>query len=262
MSRWRWRVLAVYLALFAVLLWRWSGIEPSNDRDWQPETARLPYATIAGDEITLHSIRNFDYRTETDFTPAYYDKTFDLRQLDSVDLIAPYWMGPDIAHVFVSFGFAGKDYVAISIEARKERNEGYSSVEGFFRQYELFYVVADERDVIRLRTNYRRDPPEDVYLYRVRGDSESARRFFLEYVHEINRLREHPEFYNTLNHELHEQHLAAFAGQSRPPSVFLEDSGQRTCARAPLREWKTRYQPAVRGAAKAQPHQCACRGGG
>jgi len=197
-KRWRWRVVTAYLALFAVLLWCWGAIEPSNDRDWQLETARLPYATIAGDQVTLHNIRNFDYRTENDFTPAYYDKTFDLRQLDSVDLIASYWMGPAIAHVFLSFGFGANDHVAISIEARKERSEGYSSVEGFFRQYELYYVVADERDVIRLRTNYRRDPPEQVYLYRLHGAPGSGRRVFLDYLREINRLKERAEFYNTL----------------------------------------------------------------
>jgi hypothetical protein len=99
--------------------------------------------------------------------------------------------------VFLSFGFAGR-HVAISIEARSERGEGYSSIKGFFRQYELFYVVADERDVIRVRTNYRRDPPEDVYLYRLRGSQEDARRLFLEFLTEINRLKERPEFYNSL----------------------------------------------------------------
>jgi Domain of unknown function (DUF4105) len=198
LTRWRWAALALYLVLFAILLWRWTAIEPSNDRDWQPETARLAYADIAGDEVTLHNIRNFDYRTETDFTPAYYDKTFDLRQLDSVDLVASYWMGPAIAHIFLSFGFAGKDHVAISIEARKQRSEGYSTLGGFFRQYELYYVVADERDAIRVRTNYRRDPPEDVYLYRLRGAPENARRVLLDYLREINRLKDHPEFYNTL----------------------------------------------------------------
>jgi hypothetical protein len=197
LPRWRWRATLAYLALFALLLWRWSAIEPSNDRDWQPETARLAYATIDGDKITLHNIRNFDYRTETDFTPAYYDKTFDLQQLDSVDLIASYWMGPDIAHIFLSFDFGG-EHLAVSIEARKERTEGYSTLAGFFRQYELYYVVADERDVIRVRTNYRRDPPENVYLYRVKGPKENAQRLFLDYVHELNRLKEHPEFYNSL----------------------------------------------------------------
>ena len=197
-SRWRWRAATAYAVLFAVVLWRWQAIEPSNERDWQLESARLAYATIDGERITLHNIRNFEYRTETDFTPAYYDKTFDLRSLDSVDVVTSYWMGPAIAHVFLSFGFGGKDHVAISIEARKERGEGYSSVRGFFRQYELHYVVADERDVIGVRTNYRRDPPEEVYLYRLRGTPEAARRVFLDYVAEINRLKEQPEFYNTL----------------------------------------------------------------
>jgi hypothetical protein len=198
LRRWRWRAFAGYAALFAIVLWRWEAIEPSNGRDWQAETARLAYATIDGERITVHNIRNFDYRTETDFAPAYYDKTFDLRSLDSVDLLASYWMGPEIAHVFLTFGFAGNDHLAISIEARKERSEGYSTVEGFFRQYELYYVVGDERDVIRVRTNYRRDPPEEVHLYRLRGTKEATRRLFLEYVAEINRLKEHAEFYNTL----------------------------------------------------------------
>ncbi|HEU4806473.1 MAG TPA: DUF4105 domain-containing protein [Nitrobacter sp.] len=198
MPRWRWRALAVYAALFAMLLWRWFSIEPSNERSWQPEVAVLPYATIDGDRITVHNIRNFDYRSESDFTPSYYDKTYDLRQLDSVDLIASYWMGPHIAHTILSFGFDGKDFLAISIETRKEKNESYSTIQGFFRQYELYYVVADERDVIRVRTNYRRDPPEDVFVYRLHGPMENARRLFLGYIEKINVLKERPEFYNTL----------------------------------------------------------------
>lgn len=197
-TRWRWRAFAGYLALFSLLLWRWEAIEPSNDRDWQTEGARLASADIDGDRITVHNIRNFAYRTETDFTPAYYDKTFDLRQLDAVDLVAVYWMGPAIAHIFLSFGFSTGDHLAVSIEARKERGEGYSTVQGFFRQYELQYIVADERDVIRLRTNYRRDPPEEVHVYRVQGSVDNARRLFLDYLREINALKEHPAFYNSL----------------------------------------------------------------
>ena len=189
--------LAVLGVAFVALLLYWRSIAPSNDRDWAPEVARVPRATIAGDLITLHDIRNFDYRTETDFTPAYYDRTFDLRRLDALDLVTSYWMGPAIAHVFLSFGF-GEDHVAVSVEARKERGEGYSSVQGFFKRYELFYVVGDERDLIRVRTNYRRDPPEDVYLYRVRAPIENARRLFLEYVRAINELAERPRFYDTL----------------------------------------------------------------
>jgi hypothetical protein len=196
--RWRWQSLAAYLVLFVAVVAWWRSIEPSNERDWQADVAVLAYADIDGDEVVVHNIRNFDYRTESDYTPKYYDKRFNLRELEAVDLIAVYWMGPAIAHVFASFAFAGGDHIAISIETRKEKGEGYSTVKGFFRQYELYYVVADERDVIRLRTNYRHDPPEDVYVYRVQAPIEQGRRVFMEYMKQINALRVHPEFYNTL----------------------------------------------------------------
>jgi hypothetical protein len=189
-------LLGFVLVWGALGLW-WSTIPASNSRDWQPDVAVLPYATMDGDRVTLHNIRNFEYRTATDFTPRYYDKTFDLRRLESVDLISSYWAGEAIAHLMVSFGFGEQDYVAISIETRKERTEDYSSIKGFFKQYELIYVVADERDVIRLRTTYRQ-PPEEVYLYRTRLPPAQARRLFLDYVQEINRLVEQPAFYNTL----------------------------------------------------------------
>ena len=197
LPRWRWRAVLAYAGVAALLVGWWSTMTPSNDRDWQPEVAVLSHATIQGDLVTVHNIRNFEYRTETDFTPRYYDRTFDVRRLDRVDLVAVYWMGPAIAHLFVTFGF-GDDHLAISIEARKERTEGYSTLGGFFRQYELIYVVADERDLIRLRTNYRKDPPEDVYLFRAHAPIENGRRMFLQYMRAINTLRERPAFYNTL----------------------------------------------------------------
>lgn len=195
---WRRRVVTAYALLFVTVLAWWLSLTPSNDRAWQPEVERLPYATVEGDLVTLHDVRNFAYRTETDFTPAYYTRTYDLRKLDGIDLYFVYWMGPAIAHTIVSFDFGDQGHLAVSIEARKERGEGYSSVKGFFRQYELIYIVADERDVIRLRTDYRKDPPEDVYLYRVKGTPEAARRFFLSYMEAVNALRERPQFYNTL----------------------------------------------------------------
>jgi hypothetical protein len=196
----RWRVRGLVLFVCAVLAFAigWSRIRPSNDRDWRAEEAVQAYADIDGDRVTVHNIRNFQYRTETDFTPAYYDKTYDLRELDSVDLWSVYWMGPDIAHIMLSFGFAGRDYLAVSIEARKEKGEGYSTVDGFFRHFELFYVVGDERDLIGVRAIHRNDPPEDVYMYRVQGPREAARRLFLEYFRNINALRDKPEFYNSL----------------------------------------------------------------
>jgi len=198
LPRWRRRALGAYAVAVAVFAIGWSRIQPSNDRPFRAEEAVLAYADIDGDRVTVHNIRNFQYRTETDFTPAYYDKAFDLNELDSVDLVSVYWMGPDIAHIMLSFGFAGRDYLAISIEARKEQGEGYSTLDGFFKHYELFYVVADERDAIGVRAIYRKDPPEDVYLYRVVGPVENGRRLFLEYLRRINSLRERPEFYNTV----------------------------------------------------------------
>jgi hypothetical protein len=190
------RTLLGFAAAFAVVLVWWMSIEPSNERDWQTEVAVLPYATLDGELVTLHNVRNFDYRTEQDFVARYDDRTLDLRSLDAVDLIAVYWAGDAIAHIMVSFGFAG-DHVAISIETRKEKGEAYSSVAGFFKSYELIYVLGDERDLIRVRTNYRQ-PEELVYLYRTRAGPAAARRLFLEYVERIKQLRASPAFYNTL----------------------------------------------------------------
>jgi hypothetical protein len=193
----RGRTAIVAVVAFAVLVGLFFRIPASNDRDWQPEVANLPYATINGDLVTIHGVRNFDYRTETDFTPRWETRTYDLRKLDSADLVAVYWAGKAIAHIMISFRFGGKDYLAVSIETRKEKGESYSTIAGFFRQYELFYVVADERDVIRVRTTYRQ-PQEDVYVYRTRAPLKNVHRVFLDYVKTINDLRDRPQFYNTL----------------------------------------------------------------
>jgi len=192
-----WGSIGLFAAIFSGFLFVWSGVTPSNEREWQSDVAELPYATFDGDLVTLHNIRNFQYWTELDYTARYYDKTFDLRELDEVDLISVYWMGDAIAHIMLSFGFAGRDYVTISIETRKEVGESYDTIRGFFRQYELMYIVGDERDPIRLRTNFRKNPPEDTYLYRTRIPPANARRLFLDYLREINQLKEHPAFYNT-----------------------------------------------------------------
>lgn len=192
----RWTLVG-FLIVFAVLVALFFQIQPSNERDWQPEVAITPNAEITGDLVTIHGVRNFDYRTETDFTPRWETRTYDLRKLDSADVIASYWAGKAIAHVMLSFGFEGKDYLAVSIETRKEKGESYSNLAGFFRNYELYYVVADERDVIRVRTTYRQ-PQEDVYIYRVNGPVENVRRVFLDYLKSINELHDRAAFYNTL----------------------------------------------------------------
>ena len=193
----RGRTFVVFLVVFTALVVLFLNIPASNHRDWQPEVAVTPYATFNGDLVTIHGVRNFDYRTETDFTPHWEERTYDLTKLDSADIIAVYWAGKAIAHVMVSFGFQGKDYLAISIETRKEKGEEYSTLAGFFRQYELYYVVADERDVIRVRTNYRQ-PLEDAYVYRTRVPLRNIRRIFLDYLRTMNEMRTRARFYNTL----------------------------------------------------------------
>jgi hypothetical protein len=191
-----WLKRALTLGGFLLVLTWWLLLQPSNHRDWQPDVAVLPYTDIEGNKITIHNIRNCDYRTETDFEVRHYDKTFDLDQLRTADLFMVYWGSPHMAHTMVSFGFEGGGYVCFSIETRKEKGEGYSAVKGLFRQFELTYVVADERDVVRLRTNYRQG--EEVYLYRLRGSREQARRFFLDYVHRMNSLRQRPKWYSAV----------------------------------------------------------------
>ena len=188
--------IAPFLVAFAATLVWWSTIDPRNDRDWQRDVAVLPSAEIKGNIITLRNIRNFEYRSETDYTPRWYDKTVDVRQLDSLDLIAVYWMGDAVAHTILSFNFGGQ-YVAISIEIRKEKGESFSALAGFFRRYELTYVVGDERDLIGLRAIHR-NPKEDVYLYRVNPRrKEYIGKLFLRYMNKINSLNHRPEFYNT-----------------------------------------------------------------
>ena len=191
------RTAIAALAIFAVLVILFRRIPASNDRDWQPDVAVTPHATVNGELVTIHGVRNFAYRTETDFDARWEDRTYDLGKLDSVDILAVYWTGKAVAHIMVSFGFQDQDYLAVSIETRKEKGESYSTLDGFFRQYELYYVVADERDVIGVRTTYRQ-PQEDVYVYRLRAPQRNIRRSFLDYIQKINDMRVHPRFYNTL----------------------------------------------------------------
>jgi len=191
------RTLAGFIGVFALLVVLFFQIPASNDRDWQPEVAVTPWAEVKGDLVTVHGVRNFVYRTESDFDARWEDRTYDLRKLDSADVIAVYWAGKAIAHIMLSFGFQDKDYLAVSIETRKANGESYSTLAGFFRNYELIYVAADERDVVRVRSNYR-EPQEDVYIYRTRAPVRNVRRVFLDYIQTMNDMRERPRFYNTL----------------------------------------------------------------
>ena len=203
------RAALCFLILFVVVLFGWLLIPASNNRQWQPEVAVLCHADINGDDITIYNIRNFDYRSKKDFTPRYYDKTFSLSQLQTVDLYLVSWGPTLIAHTMMSFGFGEQGYVCISIETRKEQGESYSAVKGFFKQYELIYIVADERDLVRLRTNYR---DEEVYLYRLKSNPDVIREVFLDYFKQINKLAEKPQWYNALTHNC----TTTIRGHTRP----------------------------------------------
>ncbi len=178
-----------------VLLW-WFSLQPSNTRAWQPDVARTAWAEIHGDQVLVHNVRYCDYRTETDYTPRWETRSYNLAQLRGIDLFVTDWGSPYIAHTLLSFQFGDDSRLALSMETRKEAGEAYSAVLGFFRQYELIIVAADERDVVRLRTSFRQG--EDVYMYRTMAQPEQARVIFMHYMDSINRLRHQPEWYNAL----------------------------------------------------------------
>lgn len=170
-------LLLIVLAYIAVLF-GWNNMQPSNDRIWMPSVAKNPYAITQGNQVSVHNIRNSDYQTEHDFIQNYYDKTYNLDELETL-----------------SFGFKNGDYLAVSAETRLELGEPQELIQGFFNQYEMLYVLADERDVIRLRTNLRK---EEVFLYPTRVSKENVRKVFDVIMTRVNKLHQQPEFYNTL----------------------------------------------------------------
>lgn len=197
MLRRRLALLIVLLLTAGALAFSFFGPQPSNDRDWTPDQALLPWAEFSGRRVAVHNVRDFRYRSVADYDAAWQDRSYDLDRLRSAwFLVEPFerdWVGP--AHTLMSFGFEGDDYLAVSAEIRKERGEEFSPWKGLLRQYEIMYVVGDERDLIQLRTNHRRDP---VYLYPVRAPRERIEQMFVGMLRRANHLREKPEHYNTL----------------------------------------------------------------
>ena len=206
--------LAIVLGAFAVVVSWWLTLKPSNDRPWQPDVAQTAWAEINGDEITIHNVRNCDYRTEIDFTPQWETRTVRLSQMTGVDVAINFWGSPWIAHPIVSFQFSDAPPLCFSIETRKTVGQQYSAVEGLYRRYTLIYVVADERDVIRLRSNYRR---EDVYLYHTLASQDQARQRFREYINTVNILHESPRWYNAVTSNCTTSIRAQRAAELRTP---------------------------------------------
>ncbi len=195
---WRGR-LAVGATSFAVVfaglfLWWWQ-VQPTNQREWADDVAQMTTGVVDGDHVTLHNVRNFDWRTNTDYVQRWEARTYDMRGLDSVDMVLSYWSMSAIAHVLISFGFNDGEHVVFSVEVRREKTESFSEIGGFFKEFELSVIASDERDVIRVRTNVR---GEDDYLYRIRMPGPAIRSLFLAYVNQANEVARAPRFYNTI----------------------------------------------------------------
>lgn len=193
---WWWSLATAVVPFVVVLAW-WLSIAPSNERDWQSDVARLPSATVAGDRVTIRNVRNFAYPSATTVVERWETRTYDLSRIDGFDMFLSYWGPTMIAHTISSWEFSDGQHLAISIETRKKNGQEYSAVLGFFRQYELYYVVADERDVIGVRTGPRQ---ETMQLYRLRGGPAFARALLLDYLDEINQLAREPQWYDALTH--------------------------------------------------------------
>ena len=187
--------LVVFVVAFAALAFWWYRIEPSNSREWADDVAQMTTGVVEGSRVTLHNVRNFDWRTTADYTQRWETRTYDLGRLRSVDMILSYWTVAAIAHVLISFGFDDGEHVVFSVEIRREKTEKFSAIGGFFKEFELSIIACDERDVIRLRTNVR---DENDYLYRIRMRVSNMRSLFLSYVNEANGLARTPRFYNTV----------------------------------------------------------------
>ena len=186
----------VFLGLFFVVAVWWILIPPSHDRPWRPEVAVMPRAIIDGDRVRITGVRNFDYRSRNDFTVRYEEREIRLSHLAALDFFVSYWSEGLVGHTFLSFIFDDAPPLSISIETRPEVGEGFSPIASMFKQFELIYVVGDERDIVRVRTNYRK---ENVYLYRLNASVDDERRLLLVYLARINELADRPEFYHLLS---------------------------------------------------------------
>ncbi len=194
-SGWPAAGLCTFAAAHAALLAWWTSLSPSNERAWADDVAQLTHGAVEGGNVTLHNVRNFEWRTADDYTPRWETRRYDLDRLASLDMIMSYWAGHAIAHTLLSFGFADGNRLVFSVEIRRERTETFSEVGGFFKEFELSVIAADELDIVRLRTNVRR---ERAYLYRLRIAPAALRALFLAYLEEANGLVDRPRFYHTL----------------------------------------------------------------
>jgi hypothetical protein len=194
LSRRRRMPTAAFALALGVLGW-WLTIAPSHDRNWRPEVAVMPRAFIDGDQVRITGVRNFDYRSRNDFALHYEEREVYLSHLIGLDFYVSYWSEGPVAHTFVSFIFDNATPLSISIETRPEVGRGFEPIASMFKQFELIYVVGEERDLVGVRAIHRR---EAVYLYHLNTSPDDARRLLMVYLARINELADRPEFYNLL----------------------------------------------------------------
>jgi hypothetical protein len=187
---------AIFFAVFLGVVFWWMSIAPSHDRPWRPEAAVLPRAAIDGDIVRISDVRNFQYRSRNDFTPRYEDREIDLSHLTGLDFYMSYWSEGLVGHTFLSFTFDNAPPLSISIETRPEVGEGFNPLASLFKQFELIYVVGDERDLVGVRAIHRN---EAVYLYRLNTSAADARSLLLIYLKRINEIADRPEWYHLLS---------------------------------------------------------------
>lgn len=187
--------LLIYLALHAALLVWWNSLTPSHNHQWEEDVAQMTSGRIEGDQVTLFNVRNFDWHSETEYTPRWETRQYDLSKLKSVDMLTSHWGMDAIAHVLVSFGFDNHQFVTFSVEIRKKKGQQFSEIAGFFKDYELSILATDERDAIGVRPNVR---GEDTFLYRIDMPADIRKKLFLSYIEQANQLIEQPRFYNTV----------------------------------------------------------------
>jgi hypothetical protein len=204
-------LLTAAAGFLVVLVW-WLSLKPAQFANWQADNQNTAWAEVNGDQVILHNVRNCDYRTEQEYTCSWETRSYNPSNLKHLDIAITWWGSPWIAHPILSFDFGDQGHVAMSIETRDLVGQSYSAIRGFYRQYALIYIAADERDVIRLRTNYRKD--EEVYLFRTTATPEQARGLFLQYLDRFNELHQRPEWYNALTNNC-TTNIAVSAAASR-----------------------------------------------